>query len=419
VNASLITGFEGAGCIYVTAVPVTSRWTGTSSTSWADTGNWSGGVPGALSGTANTDTAVFNQNAPNSPLTVDAGRNIQNITFDTTSVNSLTIGTVGGQALLLTAGGTIQTTSTVVNPQTVNAPLVLEGNYTFTSGASSNSATFSFGGGITLAATTGMMMLTLNGGNTGANTIRGILADNGAGQLAVTKSGTGVWILSGANTYSGGTTISGGTLKFNINSGTPTISAGATATVAAGATLELAGSVSVLGTAGGNRTHILNNSTALGLVVSGTNQIVGGIDGSGSVQVNAASDLTAEHIIQKALVIGGTSGSHGLVTIDAADAAGNPLAGDLSLAGSLASNGPFGSEIGSTNLFDGGASNVASSAGSDFTTDNLSAGAGSAAVPEPSTLALAGCGLAIIAVVGVRRRPAKLIGATLRTTSLQ
>ncbi|HEV3418058.1 MAG TPA: hypothetical protein VG056_14625, partial [Pirellulales bacterium] len=73
-----------------------ASWTGASSTSWADSGNWSGAVPGATSGTTNTDTAVFNQNAANSPLVIDVGRNLQNITFDTASVNSLTIGSVTG-----------------------------------------------------------------------------------------------------------------------------------------------------------------------------------------------------------------------------------------------------------------------------------------------------------------------------------
>ena len=92
-------------------------------------------MPGATTGTTNTDTATFSQNATNSPLVIDAGRNIQNITFDTASVNSLTVRRGRGPSLLLTAGGTIQTTSTVVNAQTVNAPLVLEGNYTFTSSA--------------------------------------------------------------------------------------------------------------------------------------------------------------------------------------------------------------------------------------------------------------------------------------------
>ena len=166
---------------------------------------------------------------------------------------------------------------------------------------------------------------TLDGDNTGANTISGVLADNGSGQLAVTKSGSGLWILSGANSYSGRTTVLAGTLRFNIASGTPTIAAGATAAVASGATLELAGSVSALGAAGGNRVNVTNGSTAPGLLVSGTGQIVGGIDGTGDTQVNDGSDLTADHIIQNALIIGGSAGVLASVTIAASDFSGNPL----------------------------------------------------------------------------------------------
>jgi hypothetical protein len=46
---------------------------------------------------------------------------------------------------------------------------VVEGGYTFTSGATSASATLTFGGGIGRAATTGVTTLTLNGANNGAN----------------------------------------------------------------------------------------------------------------------------------------------------------------------------------------------------------------------------------------------------------
>jgi autotransporter-associated beta strand protein len=325
---------------------------------------------------------------------MDARRNVKNITFDTASVNSLTIGTIGGNALLLTAGGMIQSTSTVVNPQTVNAPLVLEGDYTFRSCGISSSATLSFGGGITPGATSGLTTLTLDGGNTGANTINGILADNGSGQLAVTKSGGGVWILSGANTYSGDTTVLGGTLKFNITSGTPTIATRVTATVASGATLELAGSVSALGTTGGNRVHVVNNSTSSGVVVSGTIQVVGAIDGSGTTQVNAGSDLTADHIIQDALIIGGAEGSPGLVTIDTSDASGNPLGQLIGfvMANSLTPIGPFeAGEASSANLGSGDGTDLAVPAAGN------SAGIGNGSrVPEPPTLALA-----LLAVLGV------------------
>ena len=246
--------------------------------------------PGSTSGTTNTDTAAFNQNAPRSPLTIDAGRNLQNITFDTANVNSLTLGTTTGSPLLLTSGGTIQTTSTLANSQVVNAPLVLEGNYTFTSNATAAGATLTFGGGIIPAATSGVTTLTLNGSNTGANTLSGVLADNpGAleGKLAVSVGGTSRWVFNeptSSNTYSGGTTIAGG------------------------ATLELAGSVSALG----QSMNIVNNSTsANGLHATGSNQVVGTVTGSGDTVVESGANLTAYQIRQNSLTIG----SGGIVTL--------------------------------------------------------------------------------------------------------
>ncbi len=389
----------------------------------------------------------------------------------------------------------------MVNPQTINAPLVLEGGYTFTSGASSGSATLGFDGEITPATTSGITTLTLNGANTGPNTISGVLADNGSGQLAVTMSGTGVWILSGANTYSGGTTVlggtlittttgsigsgplvvsaadtitsnlnlgasqtvsslsgtlagsgsasvniargttftvsqssettfsgtlinagtlaktdvgvlefdgaptlnnnsslqaNGGTLRFNVTSGTATVGTGVTATVTSGATLELAGSVSAL-SSGSNRVNIINNSQQASggmLLVSGTNQQVGAIDGTGDTMVNDGSDLTANHIVQNALVIGGTAGNPGLVTIDASDASGNPLdqSSGLALAGSLSSSGSFGTDgITSTNLSSSGLADLGvPSFGDSVGRVNPSS------VPEPPTLLLA-----LLAALGV------------------
>ncbi len=105
---------------------VPSAWNGKSNSSWAVAGNWTDVVPGATTGTANDETAVFNQSAGQSPLTIDRGRNISNIVFDTAQVNSLTVGTTSGNQLYVSAGGYIRTTSTVINSETVNAPLRLK-----------------------------------------------------------------------------------------------------------------------------------------------------------------------------------------------------------------------------------------------------------------------------------------------------
>jgi autotransporter-associated beta strand protein len=73
--------------------------------------------------------------------------------------------------------------------------------------------------------------LTLDGTNTGSNNITAIIGDN-TGATSLTKSGTGTWMLSGANTFTGATIINGGTLRLanlaavqnssglNINNGT-------------------------------------------------------------------------------------------------------------------------------------------------------------------------------------------------------
>jgi autotransporter-associated beta strand protein len=62
----------------------------------------------------------------------------------------------------------------------------------------------------------GSRTLVLAGNNTGDNTIAGKIPDGPTGTvISLSKSGIGKWILSGANTYTGGTTVSGGTLTIN------------------------------------------------------------------------------------------------------------------------------------------------------------------------------------------------------------
>jgi fibronectin-binding autotransporter adhesin len=75
---------------------------------------------------------------------------------------------------------------------------------------------FTHTGAITLNGT-GNRTLTLTGASTGANTLAGILGDNG-GATSLTKAGAGLWVLTAANTYTGATNINGGTLAFtNLN----------------------------------------------------------------------------------------------------------------------------------------------------------------------------------------------------------
>jgi fibronectin-binding autotransporter adhesin len=256
--------------------------------------------------------------------------------------------------------------------------------------------TVAAGGSATIYVAAGTT-LTVN--QSSQSTFAGTLTNSGT--VAMSSSGGALLELTGAPTFfsTSALSITGGTLRFKVSSGIATIGAGVTAAATDAATLELAGSVSALGSAAGNRVNVNNTSTAdVGLLASGTHQVVGNIDGSGTTQVNASSDLTANHIIQGALVIGSTTGSPALVTIDASDASGNPLgqASGFALAGSLTPNAPFGSAgINSANLNAGGGSLANGSTlggGTPGSTLNSSA----AAVPEPATLLLALLGLAAI-----------------------
>ena len=231
---------------------------------------------------------------------------------------------------------------------------------------------------------------------------------------AFTKTGGGTEVLTAAPQFGDGSAlnVSGGTLQVNVASGSPNVGSGVTVNISGGGTLELAGSVSALGTAtAANRADITTNSTADTLLVSGGDQIVGAIEGSGTVQVDTSTSLTADHIAAGELVIGGDAANSATVTIAVSDTSGNPAATTgFALAGSLAPN---------ASPAVGGASAVsligAAAASSAETSPNLSAtasetpgtnlAASAAAVPEPSTLLLLVLG-SLACLLALRRRAA-------------
>lgn len=92
--------------------------------------------------------------------------------------------------------------------------------------------------------------LTLSGNNTGNNTLAAVIpnASNG-GLVGVTKTGSGKWVLTGNNTYTGSTAVNAGTLLVNgahTGAGAVTVAAGATL----GGTGSLAAAVTNNGTIG-------------------------------------------------------------------------------------------------------------------------------------------------------------------------
>lgn len=117
---------------------------------------------------------------------------------------------------------------------------------------------------------------------------------------AMTKTGDGTLTLAGANNLTGNVEVDGGSLAFD-DSSMPTLAPSISAITEDSGALQLAGSVSDLS----SNVNITNNSGASdGLLVSGTNQVVGNISGSGNTVLGSDADLTASSIIQSGLTIG-------------------------------------------------------------------------------------------------------------------
>ena len=189
-------------------------WIGVTSSAWEVGTNWANGaIPGSTTSTTNTDTATFNTTANFQTVLPDAGRNVQSIVFDD-AAGAYLIGQTNLNALHLTTGGSIQSTATVNNTETVLAPLIIEGDagsYAITNNAAGDNA-LNIGGTIT-GHGAGVTTLTLNGSNGG--TVSGVISDGGSGNtVALVKDDGGAWTLTNTHTFTGGTTIANGMLRL-------------------------------------------------------------------------------------------------------------------------------------------------------------------------------------------------------------
>jgi autotransporter-associated beta strand protein len=172
-------------------------------------------------------------------LSINSISNVNGGASSLGSVTSVTGGTIhiGGTTttgtLLYT--GTGHSTDRVVNLNGSTGGATLDASG---SGALVFTSAFS-------ATVAGAKTLTLTGSNTSTNRVGGAIVNSSSGATSLRKSGTGKWILSGANTYTGATTIDNGQLIIN---GTNTASA---VTVNNTGTLGGSGSVGAVTVASG------------------------------------------------------------------------------------------------------------------------------------------------------------------------
>lgn len=217
--ASALISFSGS------AQAGNSTWGGAGATSnWSTVGNWTNGLlPGSATGAATSDIATFSaalvagKGGSTNPVLIDtATLSIGGVTFTGASVGAYQIGTNAGNALILATQGAgygnrrILVDTTAGTSQVIAAPLKFvqpsstNGSYGFVNNATNAAVTLTLSGTITNAAAR-PAILVLDGTNTGNNTISGAISETLAtqGTPFLVKFGSGTWILSGANTFSG------------------------------------------------------------------------------------------------------------------------------------------------------------------------------------------------------------------------
>ena len=278
----------------------------------------SGPIRALITGTGNATHAFENtNNSFTGGVTIQSGAENESIALRVTSIGNTgansSLGTNGtihiggnlsGSTSALVYAGTGETSNKVLNMQGTIGNVALEqagtGNLKFTSNITVTGA--------------GAKQLILQGSTAGTGEIAGLIVNSASGATSVVKNGTGTWILSGANTYTGNTNLNAGTLRLDhtgaASSGTITQTTGdsllhlnAAGTFAnamsiynvrASETITLNSSITV-----NNATFDIDNGDTL--------TISGGISGSGGVTKNGTGSL----------VLSGNNSFTGATTVNA------------------------------------------------------------------------------------------------------
>ena len=124
--------------------------------------------------------------------------------------NSINFSQTTGSATLSYTGASAKTMSGLISAGALSTGAITLDASGVTSADAIN---YSNPGSLGTSGASGAKNLTLNGTNTGTNTLAGRWENNTAGGAAtLIKKGIGKWTISGANSYTGGTTLDNGTL---------------------------------------------------------------------------------------------------------------------------------------------------------------------------------------------------------------
>lgn len=307
-----------------------------------------------------------------------------------------TLGTLGlGAATLNIGEGSNATGSTAV---VAFGATTLTANGTATINPTTADVTLT---SVTGSTSSGTDTLDLDGTIAG-NTISGIISDpSGGGNVAISKTNSSIWTVSGANTYSGGTTVSGGEFLANDAIVSTSSTGSGAVSVGSGGVLGGTGFVAPSGVTSGTAVDVsgkLSPGNGNEGTAAGVGALTFALSGTSSVKLETGSTFTFDL---------GTPAASDLIKI-----IGGSSTGALALNGQQITDFTFnqltGFGAGTFTLFDTSATNDISGSLGATTTESLGNGFSgtletgtdingdedlvlvvtSASVPEPSTLAL-------------------------------
>jgi fibronectin-binding autotransporter adhesin len=282
------------------------------SNNWSNTGNWTGAVAPTLA-----DDVFFGSSFASTTIDLDVTGSSNSVTISTGV--SFTISPTGTQNLILNSGS-LTRLSTASGTQTIGAGILLNANAAW--------------------AINGSGRLVVNGA-----------IDDGASTFNLTKSGTGLLVLGGANTFGGTTSITSGTILLTnaaaLQNSTFTTGSGAAGTLSFGSLTS-----STFGALTGANNLALSNTSAaaVALTVGGNNASTtysGTLSGAGGLTKSGTGTLT---LTGQNTYTGTTSVTAGTLALGVTNAL---AAGSLTVNGGILDIAGFNDSLGLVTLTSG------------------------------------------------------------------